>query len=220
MPAVIQTEEQALKWLDSTYNGTVPLSDQGIIAMAASKIADRPDQTAICTLAIQVIANARNSADLRAWLASGLVGGDAAYDNKESEIAAAYSFFEIHDRTQILNREVLKSQRDFVIQDYPDRQGQANHHYEVLMNHLAQPQVGEADYDNPVGLWNMGNTCYLNCLLQYFYAIKPLRDMVLNFDDHKIDTDGALYLEKFIEKEKIPKTQTIKSQLCTCPAIL
>lgn len=35
----------------------------------------------------------------------------------------------------------------------------------------------------PVGLNNIGNTCYLNSLLQYYFSIKPLRDEVLNFND-------------------------------------
>lgn len=33
----------------------------------------------------------------------------------------------------------------------------------------------------PSGLDNIGNTCYLNSLLQYYFCIKPLRDMILDF---------------------------------------
>lgn len=39
----------------------------------------------------------------------------------------------------------------------------------------------------PAGLDNIGNTCYLNSLLQYYFCIKPLRDMILAFDERKID---------------------------------
>jgi ubiquitin carboxyl-terminal hydrolase 25/28 len=212
---VIQTEEQALKWLDSTYDGSVPLSDHGIIAMAASKIADRPDQVDVCAVAIKVIADARNSADLRAWLCR----GDAPYDSVENDIAAAYSFFGLYDRTETPNPEVLKLSLGFIVQDSPHRREEAHRHYDVIMKHLAQPQVNMADYDNPVGLSNMGNTCYLNCLLQYFYAIRPLRDIVLNFDDYKIDTDAEPYEEKYVEKEKISRAQTVKSQLCKHPLV-
>lgn len=39
----------------------------------------------------------------------------------------------------------------------------------------------------PTGLDNIGNTCYLNSLLQYYFCIKPLRNMILEFDEN--DTD-------------------------------
>ncbi|CAB4254526.1 similar to Saccharomyces cerevisiae YFR010W UBP6 Ubiquitin-specific protease situated in the base subcomplex of the 26S proteasome, releases free ubiquitin from branched polyubiquitin chains [Maudiozyma barnettii] len=34
----------------------------------------------------------------------------------------------------------------------------------------------------PIGLKNMGNTCYMNATLQALYRIEPLRQMVLNYD--------------------------------------
>lgn len=39
----------------------------------------------------------------------------------------------------------------------------------------------------PVGLTSHGNTCYLNSLLQYYFSIKPLRDLVLDYDQYKLD---------------------------------
>lgn len=36
---------------------------------------------------------------------------------------------------------------------------------------------------SPAGLNNIGNTCYLNSLLQYYFVIKPLRDYILNFNE-------------------------------------
>lgn len=38
----------------------------------------------------------------------------------------------------------------------------------------------------PAGLDNIGNTCYLNSLLQYYFCLKPLRDTVLCFNEHEI----------------------------------
>ncbi|PFH57636.1 hypothetical protein XA68_14761 [Ophiocordyceps unilateralis] len=53
----------------------------------------------------------------------------------------------------------------------------------------AQP----ADLTLPVGLHNIGNTCYLNSLLQYLFTVKPIRDTVLNYDDSRLDlTDEAI----------------------------
>ncbi|KAI1429004.1 hypothetical protein F5Y12DRAFT_782250 [Xylaria sp. FL1777] len=43
----------------------------------------------------------------------------------------------------------------------------------------------------PPGLKNIGNTCYLNSLLQYFYNVKPIQDMVLNYDQIQLGLDDA-----------------------------
>lgn len=49
--------------------------------------------------------------------------------------------------------------------------------------------AGPAPETWPVGLESHGNTCYLNSLLQYYFTIKPLRDVVLNIDQHKFDLE-------------------------------
>jgi ubiquitin carboxyl-terminal hydrolase 25 len=43
----------------------------------------------------------------------------------------------------------------------------------------------------PPGLRNIGNTCYLNSLLQYFYNVNPIRDAVINYSELKMDLDEA-----------------------------
>ncbi|KAI1820095.1 cysteine proteinase [Xylaria intraflava] len=46
----------------------------------------------------------------------------------------------------------------------------------------------------PPGLKNIGNTCYLNSLLQYFYNVKAVREMVLNYDQIQLDlNDSAVH---------------------------
>ncbi|ATY66820.1 Peptidase ubiquitin carboxyl-terminal hydrolase 2 [Cordyceps militaris] len=62
------------------------------------------------------------------------------------------------------------------------------------LNHESEfgPGVGSAgsgapvDFSLPVGLDNIGNTCYLNSLLQYLFTVKPVRDVVLDYDDLKL----------------------------------
>ncbi|QPG93659.1 hypothetical protein C2857_001529 [Epichloe festucae Fl1] len=45
----------------------------------------------------------------------------------------------------------------------------------------------------PVGLHNIGNTCYLNSLLQYLFTVKPIRDIVFNYDHVKLPlTDESI----------------------------
>lgn len=39
----------------------------------------------------------------------------------------------------------------------------------------------------PAGLLNIGNTCYLNSLLQYYFCIEPLRNLVISFKGSNFD---------------------------------
>lgn len=43
------------------------------------------------------------------------------------------------------------------------------------------------DVSLPVGLVNIRNTCYLNSLLQYFNTVLPVRSVVLNWEEYKLE---------------------------------
>lgn len=47
---------------------------------------------------------------------------------------------------------------------------------------VASNEIEQADLTLPPGLDNLRNTCYLNSILQYFYTVTPVREIVLNFD--------------------------------------
>lgn len=57
---------------------------------------------------------------------------------------------------------------------------------QALANGPASDQTPE---NWPVGLTSHGNTCYLNSLLQYYFSIRPLRNIVLDYDHYKWDTE-------------------------------
>ncbi|KAK4509805.1 uncharacterized protein ATC70_007109 [Mucor velutinosus] len=42
----------------------------------------------------------------------------------------------------------------------------------------------------PVGLNNIGNTCYFNSLLQYYYTLLPFRDTMINIEDYVEDENS------------------------------
>lgn len=60
---------------------------------------------------------------------------------------------------------------------------------------LAGPSAGAASAHPPetwpVGLVSHGNTCYLNSLLQYYFSLKPLRDIVTDYNEYKMDTSES-----------------------------
>lgn len=41
----------------------------------------------------------------------------------------------------------------------------------------------------PVGLWNIGNTCYLNSLLQFYYSLSQVRNYIIDYKDPFVSTD-------------------------------
>lgn len=43
------------------------------------------------------------------------------------------------------------------------------------------------DFSLPVGLVNIRNTCYLNSILQYFNTVVPVRNVILNWEDYKLE---------------------------------
>lgn len=54
----------------------------------------------------------------------------------------------------------------------------------------------EASSERPVGLENIGNTCYLNSLLQYYFTLKPLRTAILTLDNLIEDDVGESVLKR------------------------
>lgn len=63
--------------------------------------------------------------------------------------------------------------------------------------------------DWPSGLDNIGNTCYLNSLLQYYFCIKPLRDTILAFNEYDIklkNVDGRKIGGRRVEELEIQRS--------------
>ncbi|KAK2609712.1 hypothetical protein N8I77_003201 [Diaporthe amygdali] len=58
----------------------------------------------------------------------------------------------------------------------------------VALGPPSQTAAGPAfDASLPVGLVNIRNTCYLNSLLQYFNTVLPVRSVVLNWEEYKME---------------------------------
>ena len=67
------------------------------------------------------------------------------------------------------------------------------HTFYILLSAQARITAGDLALaprrDWPRGLNQLGNTCYLNSLLQYFYTIKDLRDAVGPLSEKALDMD-------------------------------
>ncbi|KAJ1930135.1 ubiquitin-specific protease ubp2, partial [Linderina pennispora] len=53
-------------------------------------------------------------------------------------------------------------------------------------------RVACSSVNRPTGLKNIGNTCYLNCMLQCLFSITPIRNAVLQFGDGKTWNEDAV----------------------------
>lgn len=68
--------------------------------------------------------------------------------------------------------------------------------------------------DQPVGIANIGNTCYLNSLLQYFYTVRAVRDVVMNFDSYKMPLNDEVLARKKVGGRLVKKSEVIRAQEC------
>lgn len=120
---------------------------------------------------------------LNNWLLTGEI------KETSMDITAARKHLRIPDETVIneIDQEMLELMFSSARDDKPGTQ--TDQAIEAVMKaRNEQPTApAHATEDWPVGLRSHGNTCYLNSLLQYYFTIKPLREMVLNFDEYKFD---------------------------------
>ncbi|KAL7951448.1 hypothetical protein V8C42DRAFT_304114 [Trichoderma barbatum] len=68
-------------------------------------------------------------------------------------------------------------------------------------NNSSEPRA--TNLSLPVGLHNIGNTCYLNSLLQYLFTVKPIRDIVFNYDSLRLDLNDESIQERRLGGNKM-----------------
>ncbi|KAF4556212.1 Ubiquitin carboxyl-terminal hydrolase-like protein 8 [Elsinoe fawcettii] len=171
----IETYEQALSWIgaDKSY------PDESILTLFTTKTADSPESERLARKAVQIIADARNSDPLRSWLSTG--------EMRDSGMSVDDACAHLKISLTNVDEQMLQLVYDNARSDNPG--WKTEQAIETVIKAYKKPEEGpKHDPANwPVGLTSHGNTCYLNSLLQYYFTIKPLRDLVLDFDQHKHD---------------------------------
>ena len=133
--------------------------------------------------AISAIAKARKSGMLNNWLLTG------HQDGYTMSVDEALRHLNIEQKLETIDTSILPAIYDAARQDRPgDTTEKAITTIQQAMAGTSGGAATHAPETWPVGLTSHGNTCYLNSLLQYYFSIKPLRDVILNYDQYKLDT--------------------------------
>ncbi|PGH26549.1 hypothetical protein AJ80_01678 [Polytolypa hystricis UAMH7299] len=207
--------EQALVFLGAERE----TGDDFIISMYTAKISDNPASKALAQKAVSLIAEARQSDSLRHFLKTGELG------TPEMDVAEAFCLLQIPDRTAdesaiLAAFSVCCSEAPGQINSYrraldiiAKERGSA-----MLSSTLAEDATHTIPvrFDWPVGLRNIGNTCYLNSLLQFYFTIAPFRRMVLNFEDFKMPLDEESVKKKQVGSRKVSLAEIERSQKFVC----
>lgn len=140
------------------------------------------------------------------------------------DIGDAYRLLQIPDRT--VDDAAIMAAYTICVDEAPGQIDSYNRALSIIAKEKNSPllssMVGsttqsERDLSEwPVGLQNIGNTCYLNSLLQFYFSIRPFRAMVLNFEEFRMDLDDESLSKKKVGSRKVSKKEVERSQKCRC----
>ena len=162
-----------------------------------------------------LIAETQNSSALKTWLATGELG------EVEMDFSQAYMRLGIEDRT--VDDELILSSYNSLVLDAPSQikdlrmalTAIAKSRKSFYLQSFLDSGSGEHKPSEwPVGLENIGNTCYLNSLLQFYFTVKPLRNLVLNFDMYKMQLDDGTSTKKQVGSREVSRKEIERAQRC------
>lgn len=191
--------------------------DDFIITMYTAKLNDNPSSRDIARRAVKLIADARQSVALNHFLDTG--------ETVEAEmgVADAYRLLQIPDRTA--DADAIMAAYTICVDENPQQAEIYNRAMGIIARETDNTELKamagistEPDRDTsewPVGLQNIGNTCYLNSLLQFYFSVRPFRDMVLGFERYQMDLDDeAALAQKQVGSRKVVKKEVERSLKC------
>jgi ubiquitin carboxyl-terminal hydrolase 25 len=209
----VSNVEQALVYLGIEEN----TPDDFVITMFTTKVNDSPSSKNMAQKALSLIAEKRNSETLKHFLMTGETGAG------EMDVGDAYRLLQIPDRT--VGDDAILAAYTICVDEAP---GQIETYTRALgiiakekdspmLSSFVSGSVTQTDRNLsewPVGLQNIGNTCYLNSLLQFYFTVRPYREMVLDFENNKTDLDENSLRQKKVGSRKVSKLEVERSQKC------
>ena len=213
----METYEQALAWLGTDAQQT----DDFIPTLVTVKVEENPSNRELARSAVELIAQHRNSTALRHWLEKGEM------PSGEMGIQEAYNLLGVTDPPTATDELILDAFNTTVSVN-PERRTELRSALQKVakIRDSAVLEVGLVDdasnnsgeaatpLNEPRGLRNIGNTCYLNSLLQYFFSILPIREAVEHIDQNKEESLAGTSLVKRVGNENVNSQQVERALQC------
>ncbi|KAI8336791.1 hypothetical protein BC941DRAFT_514209 [Chlamydoabsidia padenii] len=196
--------------------GVTPLASDDLIVWAYRQmVLERPENLHVWLDALNDITNIKGGEILQTELAIERSKGFIS----TKDVDLAYQYF---GAQQDIEDETLVAAHQYKTQDYPAQKSLHDEKLRIIgesrktgyilryleTGSISVPGTIEEDvYDYsrtrtqsnaPVGLTNIGNTCYLNSLLQYYYTLVPFRTTILNMEDFVENEDKIDWQSKKI----------------------
>ncbi|KAL4797230.1 hypothetical protein BDV19DRAFT_50246 [Aspergillus venezuelensis] len=207
----VATPEQAQVFLGVSSD----TADDFVMTMFTAKVNDNPSCRDVARRAVELIAESRASEALKHFVKTGEMTAG------EMDVSDAYLLLQIPDRTA--DEGAIMAAYTICVDEAPSQAEKYNKALAILARETNSPllssmvpgMAAKPDRDLskwPVGLQNIGNTCYLNSLLQFYFSIRPYRNMVLDFENFKMDLDDESCQKKQVGSRKVSKKEIERSQ--------
>ena len=214
LSAEIATQDEYIHSLYTAKVRLLRLSEED--ADSSPQVHDDPSTEVQARKAVELIARKRNNKALLEFVKTGRMG------DMEMDVGEAYRLFQIEDRT--IDDDTIIVSYQVAMDDNPGNVEELGRAIKAIaddrqsgkLRQLIQGPGGtmKASAETPVGLENIGNTCYLNSLLQYFFTVSELRKIVLEFDEYKQQLgDAEMQLKKVGRLDAKPQ-QVETAQKC------